>query len=55
MSLLILIVVVIVVLALCLYLIDLIPSLDGNLKNILKVVAVAVAIVVILLRSGLAR
>lgn len=55
MSLLIFVVIVIVVLALGLYLIDLIPNLDGNLKNILKVVAVAVGIIVILTRAGLTR
>lgn len=55
MSILLLIVIVIVIAALALYLIDLIPALDGNLKNILKIVVITVAILVIVQRSGLLR
>lgn len=53
MSILIFIVVAIVVLALVCYLIQLLPFIAGPFKNILRIIAVLVAILVILWKSGL--
>ena len=48
------ILVVLIILALALYAVGLLPALDGNIKTIIQIVLVAIAIIYILQASGLA-